>query len=240
MNHNRTDISEDQGLLSAFHTYMDSYFLRRDEQECLALMSENLCGFGTGSEEFALDPAAVRRMYHRDFTEAQEPITVIYDFIHTQHLDEANGIITARASIATTIDRQPIVIHGLRFSLVFSKTTGEWKLVHIHVSVPNDQQSSDESYPVKQLREQNQQLLEQISVKARELQKNQKNLEGSLKQVTELRRLLPICARCKKIRDDSGYWHQVEEYLLNNSDISFSHGLCPECAEIYLKELKDS
>ena len=42
---------------------------------------------------------------------------------------------------------------------------------------------------------------------------------------------MPICASCKKIRDDKGYWNQIEGYIETHSDASFSHGLCPECMD---------
>jgi len=59
-------------------------------------------------------------------------------------------------------------------------------------------------------------------------------LRSALAQVRTLSGLLPICASCKKIRDDSGYWHQVEEYIQSHSQAAFSHSLCPECAhELY-------
>jgi PAS domain-containing protein len=48
-------------------------------------------------------------------------------------------------------------------------------------------------------------------------------------ELLELRRLLPICASCKKIRDDAGYWHQVEAYITEHTDAEFTHGLCPDC-----------
>lgn len=54
-------------------------------------------------------------------------------------------------------------------------------------------------------------------------------LEQALANVKTLSGLLPICASCKKIRDDQGYWHQVESYLLSHSQASFTHGLCPDC-----------
>jgi len=56
------------------------------------------------------------------------------------------------------------------------------------------------------------------------------------KQVKSLEELLPICASCKKIRDDKGYWEQVESYLLKHSGIKFSHGMCPECTKKYFPE----
>lgn len=54
-------------------------------------------------------------------------------------------------------------------------------------------------------------------------------LKELLTEVKELRELVPICCYCKKIRNDSGYWKQVESYLMNYLDISLSHGICPEC-----------
>jgi len=54
-------------------------------------------------------------------------------------------------------------------------------------------------------------------------------LYKSLANVKTLAGLLPICAGCKKIRDDKGYWTQVEDYISRHSDVTFSHGLCPQC-----------
>ena len=44
-------------------------------------------------------------------------------------------------------------------------------------------------------------------------------------------KLLPICSNCKKIRDDSGCWHQVEKYVKLHAGVEFTHGLCPDCYE---------
>lgn len=56
-------------------------------------------------------------------------------------------------------------------------------------------------------------------------------LQAALARVKTLSGLLPICASCKKIRDDAGYWQQVEVYIRDHADVEFSHGLCPECAK---------
>jgi len=58
-----------------------------------------------------------------------------------------------------------------------------------------------------------------------------KELKDALEKVKTLSGLIPICANCKSIRDDKGYWHQVEEYLLEHADVLFSHGICDECAK---------
>ena len=56
-------------------------------------------------------------------------------------------------------------------------------------------------------------------------------LAHTLAEVKTLRGLLPICASCKKVRDDEGYWRQIESYVRERSHVEFTHGLCPECAE---------
>ncbi len=56
-------------------------------------------------------------------------------------------------------------------------------------------------------------------------------LEHALTEVRLLSGLLPICAWCKKIRDDTGYWNQLESYIQEHSSASFTHGICPECAD---------
>jgi hypothetical protein len=62
-------------------------------------------------------------------------------------------------------------------------------------------------------------------------------LQEALSKVKLLSGLLPICAGCKKIRDDKGYWTGVETYIQQQSDARFSHGLCPECIKIYYPDL---
>jgi PAS domain S-box-containing protein len=56
-------------------------------------------------------------------------------------------------------------------------------------------------------------------------------LRASLAEVKTLSGLLPICASCKKIRDDKGYWNRIESYITDHSEAEFSHGICPACAE---------
>ncbi|MCX5829217.1 MAG: response regulator transcription factor [Deltaproteobacteria bacterium] len=54
-------------------------------------------------------------------------------------------------------------------------------------------------------------------------------LQKALNEVRTLRGIIPICASCKNIRDDKGYWNQVEAYIRDHSEAEFSHGICPEC-----------
>ena len=66
-----------------------------------------------------------------------------------------------------------------------------------------------------------------------------RDLQAALANVKTLRKLLPICAGCKKIRDDAGYWQSVEGYMLQHADVRFSHGLCPDCLRECYAELDD-
>ena len=63
-------------------------------------------------------------------------------------------------------------------------------------------------------------------------------LSASLEKVKLLRGLLPICASCKKIRDDKGYWNQIESYIRDHSEAEFSHGICPECMKKLYPDFK--
>ena len=56
-------------------------------------------------------------------------------------------------------------------------------------------------------------------------------LHKALDKVKTLSGFLPICASCKKIRDDKGYWNQIEAYISEHSEAEFSHGICPECSK---------
>jgi len=73
-------------------------------------------------------------------------------------------------------------------------------------------------------------------------EEGQKQLVSDLKEamakVKTLSGLLPICASCKKIRDDKGYWSQIEAYISGHSEVEFSHSICPECARKLYPDLE--
>lgn len=73
------------------------------------------------------------------------------------------------------------------------------------------------------------------AIERKKLENEEKRLVHELREAIEkirtLKGLIPICASCKKIRDDQGYWNQVEVYISEHSEAEFSHGICPDCAE---------
>ena len=64
-----------------------------------------------------------------------------------------------------------------------------------------------------------------------DIRRTQKDLEEAIKEIKTLKGILPICSSCKNIRDDNGYWNQIESYIQQHSDADFSHSICPECAK---------
>jgi DNA-binding response OmpR family regulator len=66
-----------------------------------------------------------------------------------------------------------------------------------------------------------------------------RKLERALEDVRRLRKLLPICSYCKRVRNDQNYWTQVEAYLGEHLDLRFSHGICPSCYDGVVKEELD-
>jgi two-component system cell cycle response regulator len=80
-------------------------------------------------------------------------------------------------------------------------------------------------------------IYRQLEHKNIELEKLNQDLQHALSEVKTLSGLLPICASCKKIRDDQGYWNQIETYMAKRIDVKFSHGLCPNCAKKFFPDV---
>lgn len=73
-------------------------------------------------------------------------------------------------------------------------------------------------------------LLKPYGLLFRSLKQSEEELRKALGEVKQLSGMLPICSSCKQIRNDQGYWQEVEVYLTEHSEAVFSHGLCPDCA----------
>jgi hypothetical protein len=92
-----------------------------------------------------------------------------------------------------------------------------------------------------ELRRKNNELEAEVEER-QQMEKDKERLIQELKEALEnlrkLRGLLPICAYCKKIRDDKGYWNQLESYMAQHADVSFTHSICPECSKKIYEELQ--
>lgn len=72
-------------------------------------------------------------------------------------------------------------------------------------------------------------LEEQVRRRTEELEQRNESLQKVLREIKVLQGFLPICASCKKIRNDQGYWENLEDYIQSHSEAEFSHGLCKDC-----------
>jgi hypothetical protein len=78
-----------------------------------------------------------------------------------------------------------------------------------------------------------------VRERTKDLQEANKRLTESLANIKVLSGLLPICATCKNVRDDKGYWSQVESYISSRSEATFSHGICPDCIKKFYPGLAE-
>jgi PAS domain-containing protein len=88
---------------------------------------------------------------------------------------------------------------------------------------------------LKQMGALNNELINQ----SRELARKNRELEEARDRIKTLKGLLPICSWCKNIRDDQGYWTQMEAYIRDHSEAEFTHSLCPDCLEKHYGDLMD-
>jgi PAS domain S-box-containing protein len=94
----------------------------------------------------------------------------------------------------------------------------------------------------RELEQANEKLRREIEEHQRSEEEREKlvcRLKEAVSRIRQLSGLLPICANCKKIRDDSGYWSQIEVYIREHSEADFSHGLCPDCTRELYPDLAD-
>ena len=94
---------------------------------------------------------------------------------------------------------------------------------------------------IHDLKAANEQLKREIGERLKAEAENEElivELKKALGEVNKLSGLLPICASCKKIRDDKGYWNQLKDYIQKHSEAEFSHGVCPNCTKKLYPELE--
>ncbi|MFA5182361.1 MAG: PAS domain S-box protein [Syntrophales bacterium] len=112
-----------------------------------------------------------------------------------------------------------------RFDWDIIRKDGERRTVEVSVSLISDAEGRPEGFRgiVRDITERRQ--------VENERERLISELQKALSEVKKLSGLLPICASCKNIRDDKGYWKQIESYIRDHSEAEFSHGICPDCAK---------
>lgn len=97
--------------------------------------------------------------------------------------------------------------------------------------------TEEEGHVLQILARQVMNLLE-LRLTARQLAIRNQELEAARLQIKSLEGILPVCAQCKKVRDENNQWDTFEGYLAKHTEVNFTHGLCPTCVESYMAELE--
>jgi len=156
-------------VLTVFKKYMEVYFYERNAHKTFALFDEEMTVIGTGQDEIAFDFDAIKEFYLRDLSQAPNPISVDYTELSVTVLSQTLGLVNAVVSIKTHIENNPLEMKGLRISVVLRRANNQWRLIHKHVSLPAIVTPKGESYPLTELKEQNQWLEKKIKEKTQEL-----------------------------------------------------------------------
>jgi hypothetical protein len=147
----------------------------------------------------------------------------------------AEGTVTIDdAMVWARMTFRPIRIMEERFVLLLLEDLTREKLQLSENDILRRELEKRVEQRTEELRKTNEKLIQEVVERKRaeqELEKVVIELRQALAQVKKLSGFLPICASCKKIRDDKGYWQQIEEYITEHSEALFSHSICPECAK---------
>ena len=91
-------------------------------------------------------------------------------------------------------------------------------------------------YSFRRVRDLKQEIVRRMEVE-RKQEETVRNLKEALSEIKTLEGLIPICSNCKRIRDDQGYWQQVEKYISTKTDARFSHSVCPNCMKLLYPDI---
>jgi len=217
-----------------FDDYLRMYSTRDDR--LTGHFSEDFSGF-TGGGDFLVKSreewVAITRL---DFAQVKDPIRIEMKDLSIQSLAATVAVATAFFAIHLPIPDQFLSKETARLVLIFRKQSGKWKICHSSISIPYGLVRAGEVYPMQELMGRTQMLEAMVAERTEELEAKNVKLAEAMANIRTLKGLVPICAACKKIRDDAGYWHQVETYVHDHTEAEFSHGLCPDCIPRFFPE----
>ncbi|MBF0205166.1 MAG: PAS domain-containing protein [Desulfamplus sp.] len=153
--------------------------------------------------------------------EPQSTVPSFEKFLQSVHPDD-RALIVEKTELVLKSDGQP---YEVEYRIILPDTSE--RILHEEALIERD----EAGIPTKITG-----IIQDITERKRaeiEREKLINQLQTALDNVKTLKGLLPICMHCKKIRDDKGYWNNVEVYIQSNSEATFSHSLCKECAEKY-------
>lgn len=188
---------------SSFKDFLRIYFLEKDTDMALSLISPKISGFGFDEMISASYP--IEDIVSKAFIDADKPAYFQIGDIHTTIINFNTGIINATLALKCSENADNFPMYNIRISMIYMKTEDKWYILHIHMSLPS-KSPKNLSMPVS----------DEAPIKT---------------NIGELKGVIPVCASCRKIRDDWGLWYSLEDFIKDNTNASVSHGLCPDCAK---------
>jgi PAS domain S-box-containing protein len=138
-------------------------------------------------------------------------------FLKMVHPDDRETIIRKTERALASDDFPYRSVYRIR-----RQDSGEERVLHAEARIERDREGN----PVRMAG-----VIHDITEAQLERDELRRKVEQAESEINELRGLLPICSRCKSIRDDQGLWRRLEEYFELRGDLEFSHGMCPKCRE---------
>jgi ketosteroid isomerase-like protein len=222
--------SDHQKVRELFDAYLRMYATRDDR--LTEWFSDNFSGFAGGGNILVKTREEWVAVTRQDFAQVKEAIRIELKDLSIQSLSGTVAIATAFFTIHLPIQDAILSRETARLVLVF-RLEDDWKICHSSISIPYGLVGEGEVYPLKELVGRTQMLETMVAERTAQLEAKNLVLGEAMASIRTLKGLVPICAACKKIRDDAGYWHQVETYVHDHTEAEFSHGLCPDCIPKY-------
>jgi predicted amino acid-binding ACT domain protein len=170
-----------------------------------------------------------------------EDESVPVDVVETYVPYMRNGTFVGALEVYLDITEKSGMLQNILFicNVVAISLTVLFSSIIMATLVQLDRSINDREKTNRNLEESNARLNREVEIRTqiqREKESLITKLQSSLEKVKLLSGFLPICASCKKIRDDKGYWNQIESYIRDRSEAEFSHGICPDCASEHYPE----
>ncbi len=227
-----------QQILDAYFDYFKAY-VSRDWARMVHRFDTNMTMFGTGIDEVALAGETSLELFAREFEQAPDSFTYVIKTQEVYSITPETALVMLVMDMNYGIGDTVLKSDDNRTSATMVRTDDGWVIAHAHWSQPDRDQERGESMPLRQLMDENRRLEELIAERTEDLRRTNAELTDALAKVKTLKGILPICSHCKKIRNDTGYWTQIERYISQCTDANFSHSVCPECLDKhYAQELK--
>lgn len=224
-----TFVEKEEELSDVWRHLMEIVFEKRDLDGYIARCRSDLTLIGTGLDEYATTREHSVQLTRRDLNQAPEPLGIHFHDLSVQMVTEDVAVVQSQATIDGVIGDQLFVAENARMSGVLHRQGEEWKLVHMHNSLPNRSQAEGEAYPIQQLSERRRRIDSEADQPPDLRERAAEDWRMALERIRQLTSLLHLCTSCRKIEDEGGHWTTLESYVERNAEVDFSHGLCPDC-----------